>query len=301
MSINLKLLFALLILVAIILFPYLGSNRQPLLPRAQPEIEWPPGYTENLNEQQYADIMQRQFSAAQFLSQLKTQQQQLRGDLQHADLVEQITLEREIALSQTWIEDYQSHYRQRLALYYQLHQALLRYKNYLMRNDYRRAQLALFRGDSGQAERMLEKIEAKFRQYQPGLEVSDAALSCFLRGQIASDRNDLSTAYRFFRRSVQYDPNNVRYLIRAGVVSNKIALYENAIRYLETALELQGRSQQTAVNPDVLMSLGSAWEGKGGASQALHYYQLAKNYYLKDHVESDPRVRALSERMARLR
>lgn len=221
--------------------------------------------------------IKKQFSINAYKTQIEKQKAQLQEKFNNADLVERITLERELTLLQNKMENYQQFYDEKVKVLLDAFQSLDRFREDFSASEYNAAQSALLQGNTEIADWLFSKVDDKYRVTLGGDGIDRAAEAVYQQGKIAQDQMDYRKAYRYYRQAVRYDPLNIKYLVDAGKIADSIALYGNAIVYYEAALG--NLIKNKGVSPDgirqLLISLAKTWSSKGKMDKAIEYYELA--------------------------
>ena len=144
--------------------------------------------------------------------------------------------------------------------------------------EYNSSQASLLKGNYEPATKLLSRIHEKYRVTLGGESLDRAAAAVFLQGRIAESKTVYRDAYRYFRLAAKYDPENVTYLLAAGGLADKIALYRNAIIYYEAALyNLKQKSDSSPQQiRQLLHKLGKVWESRADLEKAQQYFQQAE-------------------------
>ena len=243
------------------------------------------------------------YAVQDFVRQLTQRQQRLRKKLSNTDLVEQIALNREIDLIQIKIDDADNAFQQHFHLLQEIKSVMQDFRSFIEEDDFRRSRDELEFGNTTSAYDTLAKISLLFIKKNSELTLQDAALIKYSMGRIAEDKNEFQKAYRFYKQAVQYQPENISYFIALGTIANQIALYGNAIQYLEAALAMR-RAQKslTAADADlanIFLNLAGAYEGRGYNDKARQYYRLAFGVLKQNSAVSPALLQSLQEKVAR--
>ena len=147
------------------------------------------------------------------------------------------------------------------------------FSNSLSRTEYQDIQQDLSKGYTNHAFQAFIKISVLFLKEKSGLSMRDAAQAKFLMGKIAVENLQAQKAFRFFKQAVRFEPENIEYLFELGKLANQLALYTNAIQYLEAAeiLEKKRSDADKALLLAILDNLSSAWQAKGDEKKSRYY------------------------------
>lgn len=219
----------------------------------------------------------KQFSVDAYKAQIERHKNLVRGEYNNADLVERITLERELTLLQIRIENNQQFYNAKVNVLLEAFQALAKFRSEFSANEYNSAQSALLQGDTELADRLFSKVDEKYRVTLGGDGIDRAAEAVHQKGKIAEDQIDYRKAYQYYRQAVRYDPLNIKYLVDAAKIADSIALYSKAIIFYEAALGILQSNKGASADEirQFLINLGKTWSSKGELDKALEYYELA--------------------------
>jgi len=221
-------------------------------------------------------------SKADYLNALRQRQARFKDQLTNKDLVEQIALRREIALVQLRIDDLDSSYQRYIQLVADINGQLKQYRNYLDAISRQRISAGFVHGNTKPAYDVLTNLSAEAINENLKLSLSDLAKLKFLLGRISEEDNLEERAYLFYKQAVSLDPYSVRFLLSAGSSANRIALYNNAIQFLESGREIQQKNnRQSELFADILANLASAYEGKNQNRKANDYRRQALHLYTK--------------------
>lgn len=221
--------------------------------------------------------IKNQFPINAYKLQIAKQKNILEDEFNGSDLVERITLERELALLQVKIDNYQQYYDEKIKLLLEVFQYINKFRSDFTPNEYNSAQSALVNGDTDLANRLFANVDAKYRVTLGGDGIDLAAEAVYQQGKIAEEKIDYRKAYQYYRQAVRYDPLNTKYLIDAGKIADSIALYGKAIVFYEAALS--NLRKNTGKSPheirQLLVNLGKAWSSKGDLEKAIDYFESA--------------------------
>lgn len=221
-------------------------------------------------------------SKADYLDALRRRQARIQDKLDNKDVVEQIALRREISLVQLRIDDLQNSYQRYMQLVVDIREQLKLYRDYIDATSWQQVNDGFLHGNSKPAYDVLTGLSAAAVNQQLNLQLSEHARLKYLLGRISEDANFEERAYLFYKQAMSLDPYSVVYLLASGSSANRIALYNNAIQILETAREIQRKSnRQSELFADILSNLASAYEGKNQNRKASDYRRQALQIYMK--------------------
>lgn len=230
-------------------------------------------------------------SQADYVNILRQRQARIRDQMDNKDVVEQIALRREIALVQLRLDDAQNAYYRYRQLVADIEEQLKQYRDSIDANAWQGMKDGFLHGNSKPAYDVLASLSAGAVTEQPQLSLVDLAKTKYLLGRISEDADLEERAYQFYKQAAGLDPDSVRYLLATGTSANRIALYNNAIQFLEAGREIQQKaSQQSELYADILRRLASAYEGKNQNQRARRYRRQALQIYInvlgRQHVKT---------------
>ncbi|WP_455219671.1 tetratricopeptide repeat protein [Kaarinaea lacus] len=229
------------------------------------------------SESEILQEIKNRFPINAYELQIARQKNILENEFNRSDLVERITLERELTLLQVRIDNCQRYYDEKIMLLLEVFQSIRKFRNDFTSDEYNSAQLALINGDTELANRLLAKVDAKYRVTLGGTGIDRAAEAVYQQGKIAEENIDYRKAYQHYRQAVRYDPLNTEYLIDAGKIADSIALYGKAIVFYEAALSNLRKNKEKSPHEtrQLLVKLGKTWSSKGEPEKAIEYFESA--------------------------
>lgn len=231
-------------------------------------------YVDKTKEQLVLEI-QNSYSINDYkknIENLKTLIQELLGSV---DLVERVALERELSFLQVKLDNAAQSYDEKIQILLEVALFLESVKKEFTSKEYNSSITEIIKGDTASANKLLSKVDTKYRVTLGGDGFDLAARAVYLQGKIAESQIDYRRAFHYYRQAVKYDPENIAYLSSAGKIADNIALYSKAVMYFEAALynsrEQDGESSERY--QQLLISLGKVWESKGDAKKAKAYLE----------------------------
>ncbi|MGH6847493.1 MAG: tetratricopeptide repeat protein, partial [Methylocella sp.] len=176
--------------------------------------------------------------------------------------------------SEAALEDYKS----KLA---QASQALDYLKKEVLPEPLERAQLALQKGETSDAEALFRKALSGGKE--------KAAEAAYQLGQLAEGRIDYRSAYQYYEQAAELQPDNPLYLNAAGKIDYVVGRYSEAEPLFQRALAIWEKALGPE-HPDVATSLNNLallYDAQGQYVQAEPLYRRAPR-----HLREDPRAGA---------
>ena len=149
-----------------------------------------------------------------------------------------------------------------------------------------KAELALNKGDTSEADRLFALIEEKGKD-----SILRAAKAAFERGKIAENSMDYQKSLLHFERAIQLSPDDPAYLQKAGSMA-AIVFHPKEIEWKERALELY-LAKTGECSPEVaaiLNDLGLAWYSRGEYDKAIEFCSRALAIDLEVFGANHPNV-----------
>ena len=230
-------------------------------------------YVDKTKEQLVLEI-QNSYSINDYkknIENLKTLIQELLGSV---DLVERVALERELSFLQVKLDNAAQSYDEKIQILLEVALFLESVKKEFTSKEYNSSITEIIKGDTASANKLLSKVDTKYRVTLGGDGFDLAARAVYLQGKIAESQIDYRRAFHYYRQAVKYDPENIAYLRAAGKIADNIALYSKAVMYFEAALynSREQDSERSERYQQLLTSLGKVWESKGDAKKAKSFF-----------------------------
>ena len=248
------------------------------------------------------DAINERFPISAYRVQLENIKSLTQNKIKNTDLVERITLERELILLENKSENLDQSYEEKVKLLVEVLQYLDKIKVEFTPVEYNSAQSALVHGQTELADILFSKVDAKYRVALGGPGLVLAANAVYLQGRIAEDMIDFPEAYQYYRQAVRHSPENIRYLLAAGNIADNIALYSKAVAYYEAALHnLRGQQGESSDEiRQLLIKLGKVYESKADNKKAREYYQQAVKFFETELGKTHPATISAKDNLDRV-
>jgi tetratricopeptide (TPR) repeat protein len=149
----------------------------------------------------------------------------------------------------------------------QAYQALDDLKQEIPLNQLEQAQQALAKGQSGDAEKLFQKVLSQGKE--------KAAEAAYQLAQLAYGRIDYAAAYQYFKEAADLQPDNPLYLNQAGIIAYTVGRYSEAEPLYQRSLAIREKT----LGPDHLNVAGSLnnlallYQVQGAYAKAEPLYQ----------------------------
>jgi Flp pilus assembly protein TadD len=159
----------------------------------------------------------------QYEAGLKRKEQETRAELAQASAADKDKiglLEKELTDVQAKLKNPEAalkEYKNKLA---QAYRALDDLKQEIPLNQLEQAQQALAKGQSGDAEKLFQKVRSQGKE--------KAAEAAYQLAQLAYGRIDYAAAYQYFKEAAELQPDNPLYLNQAGLIAHTVGRYSEA-------------------------------------------------------------------------
>jgi tetratricopeptide (TPR) repeat protein len=209
-------------------------------------------------------------SLEQYEAGLKRKEQETRAELAQASASDKdklALLEKELTDVQAKLNNPQAaleEYKNKLA---QAYRALDDLRQEIPLNQLEQAQQALAQGQSGDAEKLFEKVRSQGKE--------KAAEAAYQLAQLAESRIDYAAAYRYSQEAADLQPDNPLYLNQAGLIAYTVGRYSEAEPLYRRSLAIREKAFGPD-HPDVATSfsnLAELYRAQGQYAQAEPLYQ----------------------------
>ena len=206
-----------------------------------------------------------------------------RRELEQARLIQ----EKELTVLRERMATLDESYKRRVETLQQQINDLNEYSYLVSPDALREAQEALAQGDDSKAKEIYTKITQLAKVVD-----KQAAKASYNLGKMAEEAIDYYGAYQHFKDAVKRDESNPDYLMAAGRLAIKIALYDESIGYYKAVLatlikELGATTDDVGI---LWNKLGLAWYYKGQYDKAIRYYERALASDLRVYGSDHPFV-----------
>ncbi len=198
-------------------------------------------------------------------------------------------LEKELTDIQAKQANLEQSYKERTQQLQDANTDLQKFKDQFSPEQMEKAEAALVKGDSSEAEKLLKEVTENENKLSV---VEELALAHYRLANLAYDRVDYSKSLKHHERAAQLVPENGLYLNDTGILYDTLDNYDQAIGYYEKALTIDLKTLGEE-HPSVATrwnNLGGAWANKGDCDQAISYYEKAIKSDLQTFGEEHPKV-----------
>ncbi|HEY9177183.1 MAG TPA: tetratricopeptide repeat protein, partial [Flavipsychrobacter sp.] len=123
--------------------------------------------------------------------------------------------------------------------------------------------------------------------------IAEAAEGFYQLGNVKELKLEYRLALEYYEMAVKASPQNTDYLDKAGRLSRDLGYVDNAIHYLQRAIDIE--EKQNALQPDLAAlynGIGLVWFSKGAYDRAIDYYEQALAIDKQHYGESHPNTAA---------
>lgn len=218
---------------------------------------------------------------------LKKQIKETRNELEKANANERATLEKKLADVTSKLQNITTSYEKLKAQYAKMYNQLPSLKNTTNEVSIEKAQKALKRGDTAEAEKLFtETLNRGIKQ------ATLAAMAAFQLAVIAEQKVDYEKAYSYYKKAVELESGNPGYLNEAGIMATTLGRYAEGEPLFRRALEILEKS----LGPDdpavasILYNLATLYFRQGLFSEAEPLHKRSLEMREKSLGPNDPAV-----------